>query len=450
MGVFGRKRKNGSTVYYVTFLHGGRQVQERSGTDRRAAGALERQRKREVAEGTYSAQHRSGAVTFERFAETWLSNRTNVAASDDARHIRTYAVEFFRDARLSDIARADAYRFALALRDTQKRKTAKNIWGTTRTLFRDAHLQGLIATDPCALPRGFWGRAVSVPRAPYSALEARTLTEHPDVRPDFRVWLALALYTGMREGEVCGRRFRDWDPEGAPLGAITVASQYRDEPLKTKRPRRVPVHPALHRVLVAWRDGGFELVFGRPPTADDWIVPRRGRIDLPHTRSSAYKAFQTACELAAVTPHSLHSTRHTFITWARRGGARADVLEVVTHNAAGKIIDQYTHWDWAPLCEAVSCLDYGAETSGANVTAVPAEAPGASPGIPVRATDSAPVPMPFYDAGYDAETETAENMLFGGGGAGNRTRVREASDRPSFTCVVAVSPATEFADSAAT
>jgi hypothetical protein len=65
-----------------------------------------------------------------------------------------------------------------------------------------------------------------------------------------------------------------------------------------------------------------------------------------------------------------HSTRHTFITWARRGGARADVLEVVTHNAAGRMIDQYTHWDWAPLCDAVACLDYLG-----NVPTTVAEAP---------------------------------------------------------------------------
>ena len=30
-----------------------------------------------------------------------------------------------------------------------------------------------------------------------------------------------------------------------------------------------------------------------------------------------------------------------------------------------------------------------------------------------------------------------------GGGAGNRTRVRKASGQPSFTCVVAISLATE-------
>ena len=41
-------------------------------------------------------------------------------------------------------------------------------------------------------------------------------------------------------------------------------------------------------------------------------------------------------------------------------------------------------------------------------------------------------------------------FLLRGGGAGNRTLVREASTVPSFTCVVAASPATGFADSAAT
>ncbi len=32
------------------------------------------------------------------------------------------------------------------------------------------------------------------------------------------------------------------------------------------------------------------------------------------------------------------------------------MLEAVTHNAAGRMIDSYTHWEWAPLCEAVSCF----------------------------------------------------------------------------------------------
>jgi hypothetical protein len=76
----------------------------------------------------------------------------------------------------------------------------------------------------------------------------------------------------------------------------------------------------------------------------------------PHTRSSAYKAWRRSCARVGVDNLSLHSTRQTFITIARRQGARKDVLERVTHNAKGDMVDQYTHWDWAPLCEAVGAF----------------------------------------------------------------------------------------------
>jgi hypothetical protein len=48
--------------------------------------------------------------------------------------------------------------------------------------------------------------------------------------------------------------------------------------------------------------------------------------------------------------------RHTFITSCRNGGALAEVVEKITHNASGDIIDQYTHFAWDPLCAAVLCL----------------------------------------------------------------------------------------------
>jgi hypothetical protein len=105
---------------------------------------------------------------------------------------------------------------------------------------------------------------------------------------------------------------------------------------------------------------------------------------------------------------TLHSSRHTFITMCRRGGARKDVLEKVTHNAKGDIVDAYTHWDWNPLCEAVLCLQLGSQTreermrvkaqngdatgdAYSQVYDITVEAPGIEPGsenallLPLRA-----------------------------------------------------------------
>jgi hypothetical protein len=120
----------------------------------------------------------------------------------------------------------------------------------------------------------------------------------------------------------------------------------------------VPVHPGLLEILMAWAAEGFELYTGRAPTGDDFIVPAVSKLaKQPNwTRSMYYKAFVKHAAAAGVRPRSLHSIRHSFITHAQRGGADKLKLEKVTHNAAGDMIDRYTHGVWAPLCAAVSCF----------------------------------------------------------------------------------------------
>lgn len=70
-----------------------------------------------------------------------------------------------------------------------------------------------------------------------------------------------------------GRRWRDLDESATPLGALSVATQYRDEPLKTKTPRVVPVHPVLAGLLTVWKRSGFQQFFPREHRPEDFIVP---------------------------------------------------------------------------------------------------------------------------------------------------------------------------------
>ena len=103
--------------------------------------------------------------------------------------------------------------------------------------------------------------------------------------------------------------------------------------------------------------GSFEFTYGRCPTCQIGS----SRVAIESTRpykELRLKGIPSRLRLARGRYRSLHFTRHTMITWARRGGARREVLEKITHNAAGSIIEQYTHWHWEPLCQAVLCLDY--------------------------------------------------------------------------------------------
>ncbi len=90
------------------------------------------------------------------------------------------------------------------------------------------------------------------------------------------------------------------------------------------------------------------------------------------------------------------------------------------HNAKGAVIDRYTHWDWKPLCDAVACLSYSPHSGEGS-----APEPTADRAIPAERL------APLYDASYDASSETAQNMLVYGGGAGNRIPGGPGSRRAS-------------------
>jgi hypothetical protein len=185
----------------------------------------------------------------------------------------------------------------------------------------------------------------------------------PRIPPDRRVLHALQALTGMRIGEACGRRWRDYDGETPRLGAMHVWSQYDDQPLKTGRAvhekeRFVPVHPALARVLAEWRLSGFAELYGRPPNDDDFIVPDPATMGA-RTDNKAGKDHRGDVEALGVYRRGrlTHGLRRWFISACRNASARTEVVELMTHNAKGKVIDAYTSWEWSTLCDEISKLD---------------------------------------------------------------------------------------------
>jgi hypothetical protein len=89
----------------------------------------------------------------------------------------------------------------------------------------------------------------------------------------------------------------------------------------------------------------------------------------------------------------LNALRRFMISAARSSGARGDVLERITHNARGAIIDVYTAWEWPALCEAVSCLKVDPER----------------------------LPGRIYDICVSENANPRQSLRLFGGGGGNRT-----------------------------
>ena len=398
MAVHPRKRVGG-TIYWISFYWQGKRVWERSGKDRREAERLDSRRAAEVRSGSYQPPCDRKATTFKQWGTAWVERRTNRSVTDDATRLDLYVFSrpWLADLPIGDLRPKHLVRLVEELKAavsecTEKvlsPKTVANIYGTVRTLVRDARTAEVLLVDPCVLPRGTFRRKGGKPREVYSGAEIQKLCFDERISVRSRVWNAIAFLTGCREGEVCGLRWRDWDPSARPLGCLTVERQYEGRLLKTEhaegeQTRRVPVHPALEKLLTWWKVEGFELVFCKKPMPDDPIIPSRDGAH--HTKYSAYRAWRLACDNSGVPNRTLHSSRHTFITMCRRGGARKDVLEKVTHNAQGDVVDAYTHWDWTPLCEAVLCLQMREQNGDATGDAslqvydITVEAPGIEPG----------------------------------------------------------------------
>jgi hypothetical protein len=52
-----------------------------------------------------------------------------------------------------------------------------------------------------------------------------------------------------------------------------------------------------------------------------------------------------------------HGLRRWFISTCRNASARTEVVELMTHNAKGEVIDAYTSWEWSTLCGELTKLE---------------------------------------------------------------------------------------------
>src|SRR5262245_6895426 len=192
MGVFARKRKSG-TVYYVSFVWQGKLVQERAGTDKRAAQALERQRKREIRDGTYSPNQPCARPTLAQYTERWLARRRNRTVDDDKARLGLHVVPVLGQVEIDEIRPRHIRELVESLCTANKisPKTIRNVYGVLRTLFRDAVIDEIILANPCVLPKGTLPAVPQEEKVIYSREQLATLLSSPKIPSDRRTFYAL-------------------------------------------------------------------------------------------------------------------------------------------------------------------------------------------------------------------------------------------------------------------
>ncbi len=372
----GRRRRNalppglyqrGKVIWCSFYDQCGERVQERAGATIEEAQRHLRDRERSVAAGTYQRSGGTGERTIETYARAWIEHRRAEGVRSVAREeqmLRDHITPHIGSVRLSELRPRDVAAWIRKLAGSLSPKSIRNVHGVLSAMFARARFDELVSDNPAkGLPRGVLPKNTRSRKVgAWTRAECATLISHSAISDDRRVGYAVAVFTGARCGEVAGLRWRDIDTQATPLWRWALRTQYDGQPLKGHgreggNPRDIPIHPELRALLELWKADGWARCMRRHPKPDDFVCPREtGAV---HSKQSlGSKAIHRHAAVAGLSSEGrdFHSLRRAMITLCRTDGAREEILERITHNASGSMVDQYTYFGWEALCEAVSCL----------------------------------------------------------------------------------------------
>ena len=162
------------------------------------------------------------------------------------------------------------------------------------------------------------------------------LIENDEVWYDF---FYTEIITGMRQGEICGLRWEDFDEAKGTLRVARSVDFVKKELVigetKTEDGKRTIYLPdSLWRLLAERKKGAVS----------EWIFPNLLKPELPLDPAKAYRQFKKLLEIGELPDIRFHDLRHTFTSHAANSGIAPKTLsEIVGHSKASFTLDTYAH-----------------------------------------------------------------------------------------------------------
>lgn len=228
-------------------------------------------------------------------------------------------------------------------------KTIKNIHGVLHKALRQAVENGYLRFNPadaCKLPRAEKKELTPLDEAQMSAF----LRVIQGTR--FEALLTVALFTGMREGEVLGLT---WDCVDFNAGTITICKQallhLRDAggvfqlgSTKNGKSRTITPAPSIMSLLRQHKSAQAALRLRAGNIWGNTELVFTDEIGQPLTKSTVYRAFKKAAAEIGRPDARFHDLRHTYAVAALHSGD--DIKTVQTnlgHATAAFTLDVYGH-----------------------------------------------------------------------------------------------------------
>lgn len=342
-----KERRDDKSRWIIDFRYRGKDGQERryrrDATVQTAAGArVEADRLQLLAITNGTLDPPPPAQKFQEFVEgpfttTFLPTRCRAATRE--RYVALFKqgiMDAFGNKRLNEITPQDfrAYTATLVARGIQTRAHL----GLIRTVIRTAVEYGALATMPelPKLPRT--GR--KLPAAP-SEETAENLLLH--ATGWLRVAIALAIYAGLRAGEIRALQVRDVDLNQNLIVVRHALSLEERVTPKSGHERIVPLAPQLREILV-------DAMRSKLPQASV-VVTSEGTIPNRQALLTKLTALQHRHKLPA---HSFHALRHYFCSTLVRRGASVEAVRMLAGHSRLEVTQRYVHATASDLRGAIS------------------------------------------------------------------------------------------------
>ena len=281
-------------------------------------------------------------MTLSEWLNQWLENMADTLRPNTLRNYRSYIENHIRpslgDKQLARITPKDIQRFYEALSDCLASGTVRRIHTTLHGALKAAQQAHLIASNPT--------EQIIAPRFSYGAKQILTdeqLDMFMKVIAEDEIWCDFfytELTTGLRRGEICGLKWKDFDEVADTLKVCRTV--YREDgngltagDTKTSAGTRKIMLPASTAALLSKR---------KASALTEWIFPNPLKPEQPTDPGSAYRRLKVLLKRAGLPNIRFHDLRHTFATHALASGVDVKTLSgILGHTRAAFTLDTYTH-----------------------------------------------------------------------------------------------------------
>ncbi len=295
------------------------------------------------AKSTHVAQPNAGSPVFRDFAQVWFEEKQVEWRDTTREYVRVtlgkYLLPFFGNMQLSTIAKEDILRFRAKLASSNR--TGFGSLSASRVNHIMSILKAIVDEGADRFGHDSVWRNIKRLRGqpkevlPFSLQEVMALIEA--VRPDFRNYLTVRFFTGMRSGEIDGLQWEDIDTAN---GIITVRRSWvlgKFVPTKTDGSCRTILMSSIvrrafeeqKRVTGSQNTFVFRSADGRPIRHGNF----RTRVWIPLLKYLGYKMR---------TPYH---TRHTAATlWLAAGESPEWIAKQLGHSSTEMLFRVYSNY----------------------------------------------------------------------------------------------------------